>query len=48
MNTNKNDRIDFNEFLFFVAINGYNDTLKERLDLMFDLYVIQFCEYFFF
>ncbi len=41
---NHDGTIDFNEFLFFVAVSIGTGSLDERLDLIFDLYVIQFFE----
>jgi len=29
MDTNNDGTIDFKEFLFFAAVNGYNGTLEE-------------------
>ena len=39
MDSNNDGSINFNEFLFYAAVNAHNGSLEERLDLMFDLYV---------
>jgi Ca2+-binding EF-hand superfamily protein len=44
LDKNSDGTIDFNEFLFFVAVSSGSGHLDERLDLIFDLYVIQFFE----
>jgi len=38
IDTNNDGTVNFNEFLFFAAVNGHNGSLDERLDLMFDLW----------
>ena len=37
IDTNKNNLIDFNEFLFLAAIGNRTGSLDERLDIIFDL-----------
>ncbi|CAF1116420.1 unnamed protein product [Adineta ricciae] len=38
IDTNKNNLIDFNEFLFLAAIGNRTGSLDERLDIIFDLW----------
>ncbi len=42
LDKNSDGSIDFNEFLFYVAVTSRNANLDERLGLVFDLYVIEF------
>ncbi|UJR24749.1 hypothetical protein I4U23_006123 [Adineta vaga] len=38
IDTNKDNSIDFNEFLFLAAIGNRTGSLEERLDIIFDLW----------
>lgn len=37
IDTNHDNNIDFNEFLFLVAVGNRSGSLDERLDIIFDL-----------
>ncbi len=37
IDTNHDGTIDFNEFLFLVAVGDSTGSLEERLDIIFDL-----------
>jgi Ca2+-binding EF-hand superfamily protein len=46
IDTNHDGTIDFNEFLFLAAIGNRTGSLDERLDIVFDLYVLLFIFFF--
>lgn len=41
LDANHDNTIDFNEFLFLAAVGNRTGSLDERLDIIFDLLVIQ-------
>jgi Ca2+-binding EF-hand superfamily protein len=42
IDTNHDNSIDFNEFLFLAAVGNGTGSLEERLDIVFDLYVLKY------